>query len=387
MQYRSASTLNPDPYRAGIQIGDALRSVDPEVILLFASISYDPDFSEFFSGLQDALEGRSPLIVGGTGDGIFERNLAADYGVCALGMNSGGAVRWSTALRRGVGGDSRSASREAAREAAAGLDGDPAFCFVLADGLQADGTEVVAGLREILAIPFFGGLSGDDRNFTRSRIFHGGREHEDAVVVLLGSGPLPFLLQAASGWTPMGEEGVVEEVAGRRLGRISGRPVRDYISQQIGRVMGATDLGVMPLAVYTDEQQGRFFLRSSAGLDEGDGSTTLFGSLPAGIRVKVCAASREEVLDGVREAVASLKPWPSGFQPGAAVLISCAGRKWYLEDTGRRELEAFQQSLGLDLPLVGIPSFGEIGPFRLADGRTTPPCFHNVTFVLCLLGA
>jgi hypothetical protein len=34
-----------------------------------------------------------------------------------------------------------------------------------------------------------------------------------------------------------------------------------------------------------------------------------------------------------------------------------------------------------------LPSFGEIGPFREADGGYSPLLFHNVTFVACLLGS
>lgn len=387
MRYGSVSTLNPDAYRAGLQIGEGLRELAPEVILLFASISYDPDFSEFFAGLADALEGQTPLIVGGTGDGVYESRLVADHGVCALGIHSDGAVQWSSALRPGVGQDSAGATAAAAREAVACLPARPDFCFVLADGAMADGTAVVEGLRRELDLPLFGGLSGDERKFARSRVFHGGREYEDAVLVLLGAGPLPFLLNAASGWTPHGECGVAGELRGSELTQISGERVVDFMARQVGKVLSPMDIGVMPLAVFPAEQEGRFFLRSMARLNEEEGSAVLFGSLPVGSRVQVCSASREEVLAGARQAVEGLFPLPPGFRPAAAVLISCAGRKWFLEGEGAQELEIFRTALGLDLPLVGIPSFGEIGPFRQPDGSYTPSCFHNVTFVVCLLGA
>jgi hypothetical protein len=44
-------------------------------------------------------------------------------------------------------------------------------------------------------------------------------------------------------------------------------------------------------------------------------------------------------------------------------------------------------AIGRRIPLIGLPSFGEIGPFRNEAGEYTPTFFHNVTFVVCLFGA
>ena len=98
MRCISAKSILTDPYRAGIEIGEALEPIAPEVILLFASMSYDPDFSEFFEALQDAVGNESTIIFGGTGDGIYETSGAENYGVSALGINSNGKVAWSVAL-------------------------------------------------------------------------------------------------------------------------------------------------------------------------------------------------------------------------------------------------------------------------------------------------
>jgi hypothetical protein len=75
-----------------------------------------------------------------------------------------------------------------------------------------------------------------------------------------------------------------------------------------------------------------------------------------------------------------------GFTPSAAIIVSCAGRKWLLADRGEKELAAFFDNLGYSVPLIGFPSFGEISPFRLGTGAYTTVNFHNGTFVVCLLG-
>lgn len=53
MRFESVHSVQADPYRAGAEIGEALRSIAPEVILLFASISYERSFADLFEGIRD----------------------------------------------------------------------------------------------------------------------------------------------------------------------------------------------------------------------------------------------------------------------------------------------------------------------------------------------
>jgi len=140
MRFESVSSVHADSYRAGSEIGGALREIVPEVILLFASISYEQDFADLFDGIRDSLGSTETLIFGGTGDGIYETSRIAHYGVCALGIHSAGKLRWSAAFEVGVSKDSYSAARSCARNALSQLGDQAGFAFVLADGLKADGS-------------------------------------------------------------------------------------------------------------------------------------------------------------------------------------------------------------------------------------------------------
>lgn len=386
MRVISAKSTLTDPYRAGFEIGTALAGIAPEVILLFASISYAPDFCDFFEALHDALGTDTALIFGGSGDGIYESSGAENYGVSALGINSAGAVAWSVALEEGVGADSFGAARRCARAA---LNASPAagcFRMVLADGALADGHAIVNGIATEITGPFFGGLTGDDRKFTRSKLFLNGREYEDAVAILSGSGALSFAVNAASGWTPIGAEGVVEDVSGCEIRTISGLPAQDFMARETGKPLGESDLGVVPLAAYLDGGRDHFFLRTPAQLHPESGALTIFGSVEQGSVVRVCSATRADVLQGVADTMARLAPEMLGFVPAAAIIVSCAGRKWLMADRGEQELASLQARLAAPVPLAGFPSFGEISPFLRDDRSYTPVSFHNVTFVVCLIG-
>jgi hypothetical protein len=113
------------------------------------------------------------------------------------------------------------------------------------------------------------------------------------------------------------------------------------------------------------------------------GAITLFGSIDEGALVRICIATREDVIKGVKKAIETMG---RGFTPSAAIVISCAGRKWILQDCGKAEVRQILETLGMRVPLAGFPSFGEISPFHEPQGAYSPTFFHNETFVICLLG-
>ena len=383
MRCHSISSTITDGYRAGGELGESLRAISPEVVLLFASINYESQFADVFDGLNDALD-RPAIIFGGTSDGIYETDRAVHHGLGALGLNSDGAVRWAVTVESGVDADSSAAAHRCAERVIEELGGHADFAFAFADGVKADGSSIAAGLSAVLAIPFIGGLAADDRKFTASWIFAHGRTHQNAVGLLAARGPISVRINSASGWHPEGATGVVEECSGSTVQRISGMTPQEFLREQTGKAPGETDLGFVPFATYHPESNGHYFLRTPSHFDPETGAATMFGSVEKNATVRICSATREDVLKGVEQA---LKPTQQpGFTPCGALVVSCAGRKWLLEDRCYEEVEQVMQALGRRIPLVGMPTFGEMGPFLGEDGTCTPTFFHNVTFVVCLFG-
>jgi hypothetical protein len=255
----------------------------------------------------------------------------------------------------------------------------------MADGVSADGTGVASGVREILPFPFIGGMTGDDRKFTSSRIFINGHEFEECVAILLASGNIPFIAHATSGFIPLGALGIVEESQGKTIGKISGKTPLAFIKDQLGKPLSEADLGILALATYPDPLKERFFLHTTFRFDMLTGSNTTFGSIPVGTTVRVSSAERQQLLQAVSRGIETMMQ--TGFTPAAAIIISCAGRKWELNSSGEEEVQAIQDVIGQAVPLIGFPSFGEFGPFLEDNGSYTESYFHNATLVICLLGA
>lgn len=384
MHMRSALTQRPNAYRAGVELAAGMDGLDAELILLFASIHYEPDYAALYAGLMDGLGGKTPLVLGCTGDGVYERQGVANHGACALAFDSGGLVRWHASMRRQVSVNGIGAAQACAAEALAAAGGRADFALVFADGTRTDGSALVECLRQALPCPFAGGLAADDRRIRHTSVFLDGEAAGDAVVVLVASGELHFALHAASGWLPVGAEGVVEACSGNIVQRIGGQTAFAFLREQLGVTPGELDIGIVPLAEYPPGSDGNPILHAPSRLDPAGGTIDVVGGIPEGARVRVCTATRDDVLRGVENAIAGVQR--AGFEPAGVLVVSCAGRRWVLEDRCREEIERLLAALGHDLPVAGFPSFGEIGPFLTAAGAYTPVYFHNTTCILWLIG-
>ena len=351
--------------------------------MLFCSNHYHEQASELAAAVKDTL-GENVLCCGCTGDGVYWSGGASNLGVVALGIHSDGQAKWAATLARGLGPQSAATARHAAERLREQLGSEPVFSLVFADGCQADGASLVEGLGEVLHGPCLGGLAADDRKFVRSAVFLGEEVAQDALLLVGAAGKVPFGVSAASGWCPIGEHGTVTSAAGTKVIRVDGQPANAFIRNQIGQAVRPLDLGIVPLAEYPDRADDRYVLRTPSAVDEATGEVALFGRIPEGSSVRVCRATMSEIIDGVDTALSEASQ--SELKPAAAILISCAGRRWLLTEAGSEEVARVRERLG-DIPLIGLPSFGEIAPFRRSDGSYSPLLFHNVTFVACLLGS
>ena len=72
LKVKSYITQEPDPYRAGIEIASELEELNPEVIFVFSSIHYVKDNSELLDGIYDSIENKNLIVIGNSGDGIYE---------------------------------------------------------------------------------------------------------------------------------------------------------------------------------------------------------------------------------------------------------------------------------------------------------------------------
>jgi hypothetical protein len=382
MKSLSKYTVNIDPYEAGLEIGEGLKPIQPEVIMLFASVHY-ADFSEFFDGLYDGLGTDQVITFGGTGDGFFETHHTGNIGVSALGINGEGKIKWHVATEPALTEDPYQAGANCAAQIikSAGADLKLAFTFA---AMAVDGTLLADALRDVLKVPCIGGLTGDDRQYQRGLVLANGKMYENAVAILGCAGDIKFANSLGSGWKPVGEVSRVTTCNGNTIRKIGEKSALAFVKEQFGMPPTKADMSVITLAAYSDIQTKQCTMRSPYLIDDNSESITYFGSIPPETPVQVCFATIEDALEGVQQAIDLLPQLD--FEPACALVISCAGRKWILGNRAEEELNILRKNLPENLPLIGYPSFGEISPHRRPDGSYTGAYFHNVTIVVTLLG-
>ena len=138
-----------------------------------------------------------------------------------------------------------------------------------------------------------------------------------------------------------------------------------------------------PLAVFTDSESDDFYLRAGMVYDTDKGSITFAGDVPQSSWVQISKTSRDDIISGCTESLASATSAFSPTPPQAALIFSCAARKEQLGTRTQLEADALGRQLGGKIPTVGFYGYAEITPLV----RNEPTYVHNETFVTLLLGS
>ena len=238
--------------------------------------------------------------------------------------------------------------------------------FVLSDGLNVNGSELVSGLTEGLpsGVTVTGGLSGDGGRFTRTLVLRDGRSEERAVTAVgLYGDKLRVGYGSLGGWDPFGPERRITRSEGNVLYELDGRSALELYKSYLGE--HAADLPasglLFPLSVRAS-QKDEAVVRTILGVDEATHSLTFAGDVPVGSYAQLMRANFNRLLDGA--AGAARNSQQELTEPASlAVLISCVGRKMVLRQRVEEEVEAVREVIGEHAAMAGFYSYGEISPF------------------------
>lgn len=340
--------------------------------LLLAGI--DHDHQAAVDAIVDAFPGIA--LIGCTTDGEMSSagGFCEDSLVLTLFV---GEIEVAAGLGRNAGADPQGAAWAALGAARAGLRSPPRLCVTTPESLTCDAVVLLDRLRAGLGdVPVIGGTAADSWRFKRCLQFCGREVVSDSVPVLLFAGSLKLSIGIASGWAPIGEPSVVEAVEGNIVARIGGATATDFYQQRLGP--HHVPSGEYPLAVFDGETS---YLRAPVTYDLAHGTITFAGSVPAGARVQLTSATRDDIVAATTRAVADATANYPGEHPTGALLVSCAARKQLLGTRVAEEQALVRGAMG-DLPFAGFYAYGEFGPLRAGDACY----FHNETFVAVVLG-
>ncbi len=256
--------------------------------------------------------------------------------------------------------------------------------FVLSDGLNVNGSELVKGLRDNLpdTISVTGGLAGDGASFKETLILNSKCEAKSKKIAAIGfyGSNLTIGYGSMGGWDSFGIERLVSKSENNVLYELDGKPAlalyKSFLGEQYSNQLPASGL-LFPLNLRI-KQGDDPIVRTILAINEEDQSLTFAGDIPVGSYVRLMKANFDRLIDGAVGAAKSTLTNENNNNPDLAILISCVGRKLLLKQLVEEEVEGVKEILGPNTVLCGFYSYGEISPFS-KDAKCE---LHNQTMTI-----
>jgi hypothetical protein len=250
--------------------------------------------------------------------------------------------------------------------------------FVLADGLNVNGSELVKGITKHLpeGVGVTGGLVADGENFKETLIGADQISKSKNVVALGFYGTrLKIHYGSISGFEPFGPEREITRAEGNILYELDGEPALGLYKKYLGDRLQdlPTQCFYFPLYYYTYKME-KGIVRTILGVDERSGNMTIAGDLEQGGTVRLMKTNIDNLVKGAKDAARTCMN-TGDSSPELAILMSCVGRKIIMKQRVEEEIEAIEEILGPQTDLTGFYSYGEIAPI----GNSMSPHLHNQT--------
>ena len=261
-------------------------------------------------------------------------------------------------------------------------DGDPHTVIVVADGMHAQGSELVQGIAGALpaGTRIVGGMAGDGAACQRTWTLVDGVPRSGWVTAVALSGPVEVGAAARGGWRAFGTARRVSRAEGNVVLELDGRPALAVYAEQLGDLARGLPAAAerFPLAVRVDANEGAELMRTVQAIDTDAQSLTCAGDVPQGALVRLARAGHEQLIDSAERAAIAAKPRDGA--PVLALAISCASRREALGDLCDDEAAVAHAALPPGSTQLGFYAYGEIAPSARAACD-----LHNQAFSLVTL--
>jgi hypothetical protein len=263
---------------------------------------------------------------------------------------------------------------------------DLAGIFILSDGLNVNGSELVAGITGLVGqrIPMTGGLAGDGAQFQETLV---GADcvPESGKVAAVGfyGAAIRIGHGSAGGWDEFGPRRRITRSRGNVLHQLDGEPALDlyerYLGEEEAKGLPGTAL-LFPLLIRDPSQPDHDVVRTILAVDRDARSMTFAGDVPEGWDAQLMRGNFDRLAAGAAEAARQARTGLglTADHDGVAVLVSCIGRRLLMGQHVIDEVEAAGIELGARLARIGFYSYGEISP----HGATGMCQLHNQTMTV-----
>ena len=247
---------------------------------------------------------------------------------------------------------------------------DLAGIFVLSDGLNVNGSELVNGLVAAIGpnIPLTGGLAGDGADFAETLV---GGDCAPRPRTIVGIGFYGNAIRighgSAGGWDLFGPRRQVTKSTGNVLFELDGQPALDlyerYLGPEDSKGLPGSAL-LFPIQVHDANRPDSAVVRTVLAVDHKARSMTFAGDVPQGWTAQLMHGNFDRLAEGAADAArqARVSLDASRGEHQFSILISCIGRRLLMGQRTSDEAEAAGAELGTHTVRLGFYSYGEISP-------------------------
>ncbi len=254
--------------------------------------------------------------------------------------------------------------------------------FVLAEGVQIHGADLLAGLVSALpsGVRVTGGLAADRGFFRETVVMADGpaMTNRVAAVGFYGSS-LHVATGAHSGWEAFGPERLITRSKDNVLFELDGQRALTLYQHSLGdqaEKLPAAGL-LFPLLLRAPARRIGV-LRTVLAVNDGDHSLTFGGNMPRGYFTRLLKVSFDRLIDGAVRAAAKVLDQLGGSSPNLAILVSGVGRKMILRHRTEEEILGLHRALGKTTPMAGFHAYAQFAPFEGETGGE----LHNQTMTM-----
>lgn len=262
---------------------------------------------------------------------------------------------------------------------------DLAGVFVLSEGLNVNGSELVKGLNSALEkqVVITGGLAGDGSRFAQTWLIENGKIVKNKVIGIGFYGKQIHIGHGSKGgWDIFGMERRITKSKNNVLYELDGKPALSLYKQYLGEKAGELPASglLYPLAIRKNINDTKQLVRTILSVNEAEGSLTFAGDVPTGYLAQLMRANFDRLVSGAREAGEYALAIHSANQtekPILLVAVSCVGRRLLLGERTEEEINSILELFPSKTPMVGFYSYGELSPYATGDCD-----LHNQTMTL-----
>lgn len=254
--------------------------------------------------------------------------------------------------------------------------------FLLTDGLNLNGSNLVHGFNDVVNIPITGGMAADGTRFEQTWVIANAPAKQKRIAALGFYGDkLHIGTGCFGGWSEFGTQRIITKSKDNILYEIDNEPALDLYKRYLGEY--ANDLpnsGLrFPLSMKESEDDNEI-IRTLLGINEEEKSIIFAGNVPEGYLARLMKPNIDLLIEGAGQA-AEIAKIDNGKE-ALGLVVSCVGRKIVMSQLVDEELEAVAEELGDHVHLTGFYSYGEFAPFK----NDLKNCeLHNQTMTLTVI--